>query len=294
MEDLSPLGNTALPCDNMGYQAQMPTFDYLQRYEGESLHENETDLPFQTLIPQYDQSAPNHFCSHQPDYLPEYNSIFRIVRPNFCQLEQMPNSLSVSKILLEIPAKESLTSQTVTPLQAFPFAAIDTLPFSCFESPPRLATFKTQNSLIPIQPLRISFGADTLSSQLSEALAESDKKSHLSLVGNGISPSQQQGQVFRGQPKKQPAGSNLSRKKGRSIVKDSQFKCKIPECNSSFGSHDNLKRHVMSHSQRKANVRWVSGCHRAFLRCDNLNAHYTKMRNKPGCHNLHVSYETSP
>ncbi|KAJ5819394.1 hypothetical protein N7474_004985 [Penicillium riverlandense] len=246
MDGLSSLDNT-LPCDSNGHQEQIPISDYLQRYDAESLLKNETDFPFQTLI----QSAPNHSCSHQPDYLPESTSSFRIVRPNFCQLEQMSNSVSMCNMLPEIPEDESITPQTVTPLQAFPFAAIATLSVSCFESPPRIATSNAQNSLIPIRPLRISFGANTPSSQFYEAQTESDKKGHLSAAGSEIFLTQQQGQVFGGRPKKQRACSKLSRENVRSIVKEARFKCKILECNKSFGRQDHLKRHMKIHTKKK-------------------------------------------
>ncbi|KAJ5819379.1 hypothetical protein N7474_004970 [Penicillium riverlandense] len=52
---------------------------------------------------------------------------------------------------------------------------------------------------------------------------------------------------------------------------------------------EHLKRHMKSHSKENRYACWVPGCNRAFSRCDNLNAHYTKTHSKPGDRNRYVS-----
>jgi ankyrin repeat protein len=51
---------------------------------------------------------------------------------------------------------------------------------------------------------------------------------------------------------------------------------------------NHLNHHVRSHKE-KPQVCWVPGCHRAFLRTDNLNAHYVKHHSKRGGRNHYVS-----
>jgi zinc finger protein BrlA len=298
MEDLSSLDTTALPSDNLGHQEHTFISDYLQTYEEDNLKsfKPEIDFFYQTPIPQYNQSASNHSCSQQPDYLLDSTSSFRPFRPNFCQLEQMPNTVSTSDMLPGMLLNEPIAPQTVTPAQAFPFAAIAPLPFSCLEFGPRIANSKMQTSLIPMHPFEIPFGTDTPFSLLSEERPACDKKKHLAPVDSEVSPRQQHRQVFGGQPSTQPADSNLSQENVHSIIKQSQFKCKTPKCNRSFKRQEHLQRHMKSHSNGKRYACWVPGCNRAFSRCDNLSAHYTKTHSKPGGRNRYVSSldKTSP
>lgn len=289
---------TDVPCDSLGHQEQIPIFDYPQTYEEDNLKsfEVETDVPCLTPISQYNQCAPIHFCSHQPDYLLESSSSCRSLRPNFCQLEQMTSSVSLCDIFSGIPTDSSITSQTVTPAQAFPFAAIATLPFSCFETPPTIAT-RTQYSPIPTHSLGNPFGPDTPSSPLCEEQTKHGMKFNLfSADDSEISPGQQHRRVFDEQSRMHLAGSNLSQKPLHSVIKVAQFKCKAHWCNRSFKRQEHLKRHMKSHSEEKQYVCWVPGCYRAFLRCDNLNAHYTNTHSKPGGRNRYVATldKTSP
>src|SRR5699024_8372729 len=105
-------------------------------------------------------------------------------------------------------------------------------------------------------------------------------------------------------PSRQPS-RKLSKKSSKNsftldnlppIIKQDQFKRKEPGCKGRFKRQEHRKRHMKSHSQEKPHVCWVPGCHRAFSRSDNLNAHYTKTHSKRGGRNRYVATldETSP
>lgn len=292
---MASLDGTALPCDNLGHQGQIPISNHFQTYETHDLKcfEHEIDFFNQTPIPQCNQSAPNQSCFHQPEYLFESTSGFHLLRPDFRQLERVPKSAPNTHP--EIPLNEPMAPQTVTPTQAFSFAASATLPFSCVESPPKLFTPETQPSPISM-PLDIRFGAGTPSSLLFEEQSEYDKKDHLSSLDSVSSSSQQHHPGSDWQPGKQPTGSNLNQEDVRSVIKQGQFKCTTPKCNRSFKRQEHLKRHMKNHSKEKRYVCWVPGCYRAFSRGDNLNAHCTKTHSKPGGRNRYVASldKTSP
>ena len=118
----------------------------------------------------------------------ESTTNFGLLRPTFCQLDQIPNTGSMSNIFQWMCSNDFIVPQTVAPGLAFPFAAKASLSYPDHESTLSLPTIKSQSSSTPIHSMEISSSAGTSSSPLSGEQQESDKKIEVSSAHGGNSP----------------------------------------------------------------------------------------------------------
>lgn len=261
-------------------------------------YEQANNFPYQAPMPQYNNTPRQYYRpQQQTGYLPESVSNPCLSRPIFNQHERIPNSVSMSNMLPWMQANESMAPQTITPSQAFPNPPVTPPPSSYSEFPTSLPTFKTHT---PSTPVRSSLGTpsatDSPMSRVSGGNAEYIEEFQLSPVYRDGIITRPHRQASRKSSKKQLTRSNLSLENLPPIIKQVQFKCKEAGCKGRFKRQEHLKRHMKSHSKEKPHVCWVPGCHRAFSRSDNLNAHYTKTHSKRGGRNRYVATldDTSP
>lgn len=286
MEGPSSLDNTALPCGGFGPRERISVSDYDGRHEENNFktHTSATDSPCQAAMELYHPFAPN-----QTGYQFDPTSHFCLPRPTFCQLEQTPKPCPTANMLQWMSSNENVAPQTITPGQAFPFAAKATLPYSDFETTLNLPMFETQSSSTSIHSLEIPGSTGSFSSPISGEQQTAAKENQFSSVHNENSLLEQCHQHFCKDRTKKPTGYNTGPENVHPSSKQGQFKCMRPECNKSFKRRANLKRHMNTHSKEKTHVCWVPGCGRAFSRRDNLCAHCTKTHSNPSGRNRYVA-----
>ncbi|KAJ5712084.1 hypothetical protein N7488_006240 [Penicillium malachiteum] len=304
MADLTSGEAMGMPCGPMDRQDHMPIADYFPGYDENVdqflLPDNmpktfeQPTFPYQAPMPQYNTMGRNYtYRPQQTTYLPESASNPCLSRPIFNQSERMPNSVSMTNMLHWMPSHESLAAQTIAPQQAFPHSQGPATPpsSSYSEFPTNIHGFKAHTPSTPVRSVSLGTpsGSDTPVSRLSGHNEYHDEFPVSPVYRDGMIRTHVHRQPTRKSSKKQLTRSNLSLENLPPIIKQVQFKCKEPNCKGRFKRQEHLKRHMKSHSKEKPHVCWVPGCHRAFSRSDNLNAHYTKTHSKRGGRNRYVA-----
>ncbi|KAJ5725078.1 uncharacterized protein N7483_006435 [Penicillium malachiteum] len=304
MADLTSGEAMGMPCGPMDRQDHMPISDYFPGYDENVdqflLPDNmpktfeQPTFPYQAPMPQYNTMGRNYtYRPQQTTYLPESASNPCLSRPIFNPSERMPNSVSMTNMLHWMPSHESLAAQTIAPQQAFPTQAGPATPpsSSYSEFPTNIHGFKAHTPSTPVRSVSLGTpsGSDTPVSRLSGHNEYHDEYPVSPVYRDGMIRTHIHRQPTRKSSKKQLTRSNLSLENLPPIIKQVQFKCKEPNCKGRFKRQEHLKRHMKSHSKEKPHVCWVPGCHRAFSRSDNLNAHYTKTHSKRGGRNRYVA-----
>lgn len=232
----------------------------------------------------------HHQRLQQAPCLPESAANPCLSRPMFSQPERMPSSASMDNILPWLPPANPMPSQTIAPSQAFPAAPV-TPPPSYSEFPAPLGNLESQTPATPARSCSFSTpsGPTTPMSRLSGGTADGPEEFPISPAYRGFPHRMQRPPSRKATRRSSSMKQNLTLDTLPSIIKQVQFKCKVPGCRGRFKRQEHLKRHMKSHSREKPHVCWVPGCQRAFSRSDNLNAHYTKTHSKRGGRNRYVA-----
>lgn len=278
----------------MGTQDRLPFTDYFPGYD-----ESTEQFWMPSEVPKtYGNTgtfpcppAMNQYAPVTRRHLPESATNPCLSRPMFHQPEQrLQNSASMNNILPWLPPANPAGPQTIAPSQAFPAAPM-TPPQSYSEFPAAsFSGFEAQTPATPVRSCSFSGPSNptTPMSRISGGTAEGPEEFPISPMYSGF-PHRLQRQSSRKISRRSSSKQNLTLDTLPSIIKQVQFKCKVPGCRGRFKRQEHLKRHMKSHSKEKPHVCWVPGCQRAFSRSDNLNAHYTKTHSKRGGRNRYVA-----
>lgn len=282
-------------------EQKLPLPDYLPGYDENSeqfwmssdmpkTYDNPGAFSCPPTMNQYPSMGRRPSRPYQGPCLPESATNPCLSRPMFNQPERMPNSVSMDNILPWLPPANSMGPQTIAPSQAFPTAPMTPPPsYSDFSAP--LGNLDAQTPVTPVRSCSFSTpsGPNTPMSRVSGTTADYTEEFPISPAYRTGFPRHLQCQSSRRATRRSSSKQNLTLDTLPSIIKQVQFKCKVPGCRGRFKRQEHLKRHMKSHSKEKPHVCWVPGCQRAFSRSDNLNAHYTKTHSKRGGRNRYVA-----
>lgn len=252
-------------------------------------------------FPQVGMEYPPIAQSFGPTYLKGATSNPCLSRPSFRDEECMLRSSSSPENITPWAFSESIPAQTITPSQAFHEAPATPQPsYMGYTAPGSPATTQSPNTQLSMSPLGTPSPIDACMQSFPNGEHELDEEES-SAISSALQARlrQRRGKrqlSKRDEAKCQVAKQNLKLENLPSIIRQVQFRCKIPDCKGKFKRQEHLKRHMKSHSQEKPHVCWVPGCNRGFSRSDNLNAHYAKTHSKRGGRNRYVATldESSP
>ncbi|KAK2762287.1 hypothetical protein FQN54_001297 [Arachnomyces sp. PD_36] len=252
-------------------------------------------------LPQTTLEYPPMTQSFGPSYLKGATSNPCLSRSAYRDDECMLRSSSSPENLTPWVLSESLPAQTITPSQAFHEAPTTPQPsYMGYPPPDSPAHTHTPNTQLSMSPLETPSPIDSCMRSFATGEHEFDEE-ETSAISSALQARFRQRRGKRRPSKKDIANCQISKQSLKlenlpSIIRQVQFRCKIPDCKGKFKRQEHLKRHMKSHSQEKPHVCWVPGCNRGFSRSDNLNAHYAKTHSKRGGRNRYVATldESSP
>lgn len=239
--------------------------------------------------------------SFGPAYLKGATSNPCLPRSSFRDDECMLRSSSSPENLTPWAFSESIPAQTITPSQAFHEAPSTPQPsYMGYPAPDSPAHTHSPNTQLSMSPLATPSPIDGCMGAFPAGEHEFDEE-ETSVISSALQARLRQRRDKRQLSKREEANYHISKQNLKlenlpSIIRQVQFRCKIPDCKGKFKRQEHLKRHMKSHSQEKPHVCWVPGCNRGFSRSDNLNAHYAKTHSKRGGRNRYVATldESSP